>query len=28
VKDDGSLLVRTDDCGNINVVASDIHVRY
>ena len=28
VKDDGSLLVRTDDCGNINVVANDIHVRY
>jgi BirA family transcriptional regulator, biotin operon repressor / biotin---[acetyl-CoA-carboxylase] ligase len=28
VKDDGSLLVRTDDCDNINVVASDIHVRY
>lgn len=28
VKDDGSLLVRTDDCENINVVASDIHVRY
>ena len=28
VNDDGSLLVRTDDCDNINVVASDIHVRY
>jgi biotin-(acetyl-CoA carboxylase) ligase len=28
VKDDGSLLVRTYDCENINVVASDIHVRY
>jgi BirA family biotin operon repressor/biotin-[acetyl-CoA-carboxylase] ligase len=28
VKDDGSLLVKTDDCDNINVVASDIHVRY
>jgi BirA family transcriptional regulator, biotin operon repressor / biotin---[acetyl-CoA-carboxylase] ligase len=28
VKDDGSLLVRTDDCDNINVVASDIRVRY
>lgn len=28
VGDDGSLLVRTDDCDNINVVASDIHVRY
>jgi BirA family biotin operon repressor/biotin-[acetyl-CoA-carboxylase] ligase len=28
VKDDGSLLVRTDDCGNINVVANDMHVRY
>lgn len=28
VKDDGSLLVRTDECDNINVVASDIHVRY
>jgi BirA family transcriptional regulator, biotin operon repressor / biotin---[acetyl-CoA-carboxylase] ligase len=28
VKDDGSLLVRTDDCGNINVVANDIHVIY
>lgn len=28
VKDDGSLLVRTDDCDNIYVVASDIHVRY
>ena len=28
VKDDGSLLVRTDDCGNINVVANDIHVTY
>ncbi len=28
VADDGSLLVRTDDCDNINVVASDIHVRY
>jgi BirA family biotin operon repressor/biotin-[acetyl-CoA-carboxylase] ligase len=28
VNDDGSLLVRTNDCNNINVVASDIHVRY
>jgi BirA family biotin operon repressor/biotin-[acetyl-CoA-carboxylase] ligase len=28
VKDDGSLLVRTDDCDSINVVASDIHVKY
>jgi BirA family biotin operon repressor/biotin-[acetyl-CoA-carboxylase] ligase len=28
VKDDGSLLVRTYECDNINVVASDIHVRY
>jgi BirA family biotin operon repressor/biotin-[acetyl-CoA-carboxylase] ligase len=28
VKDDGSLLVRTDDCDSINVVASDIQVRY
>jgi BirA family transcriptional regulator, biotin operon repressor / biotin---[acetyl-CoA-carboxylase] ligase len=28
VNDDGSLLVRTKDCNNINVVASDIHVRY
>jgi BirA family transcriptional regulator, biotin operon repressor / biotin---[acetyl-CoA-carboxylase] ligase len=28
VNDDGSLLVRTNDCDNINVVASDIHVRY
>jgi BirA family biotin operon repressor/biotin-[acetyl-CoA-carboxylase] ligase len=27
VKNDGSLLVRTDDCHNINVVASDIRVR-
>lgn len=28
VKNDGSLLVRTDDCDNINVVTSDIRVRY
>lgn len=28
VNDDGSLLVRTNDCNNINVVGSDIHVRY
>lgn len=28
VKNDGSLLVRTDDCDNINVVASDVRVRY
>ena len=28
VKDDGSLLVRTDDCDNIDVVAGDIYVRY
>lgn len=28
VNDDGSLLVRTNDSNNINVVASDIHVRY
>jgi BirA family biotin operon repressor/biotin-[acetyl-CoA-carboxylase] ligase len=28
VNDDGSLLVRTNDCNNIHVVASDIHVRY
>ena len=28
VNDDGSLLVRTNDCNNINVVASDIRVRY
>jgi BirA family biotin operon repressor/biotin-[acetyl-CoA-carboxylase] ligase len=28
VNDDGSLLVRTNDCNNINVVASDIHIRY
>jgi BirA family biotin operon repressor/biotin-[acetyl-CoA-carboxylase] ligase len=28
VKDDGSLLVRTDDGDNINVVASDVRVRY
>jgi BirA family transcriptional regulator, biotin operon repressor / biotin---[acetyl-CoA-carboxylase] ligase len=29
VKEDGSLLVRTDECDNINVVAaSDIRVRY
>ena len=28
VNDDGSLLVRTNDCNNIKVVASDIHVRY
>ncbi len=28
VKDDGSLLVRTDECDNINVVASDIYVRF
>ena len=28
VKDDGSLLVTTDDCDNIDVVAGDIYVRY
>jgi len=28
VKDDGSLLVKADDYGDINVVASDIYVRY
>jgi BirA family transcriptional regulator, biotin operon repressor / biotin---[acetyl-CoA-carboxylase] ligase len=28
VKDDGSLLVRADNCEDINVVASDIYVRY
>lgn len=28
VNDDGSLLVRTNDCHNINVIASDIYVRY
>src|SRR5215210_1870239 len=28
VKDDGSLLVKADDCGDIDVVASDIYVRY
>ena len=28
VKDDGSLLVKADNCEDINVVASDIYVRY
>jgi BirA family biotin operon repressor/biotin-[acetyl-CoA-carboxylase] ligase len=28
VKEDGSLLVRTVDCENVNVAANDIHVRY
>lgn len=28
VKDDGSLLVKADNCQDINVVASDIYVRY
>ncbi len=28
VNDDGSLLVRTNNSDNINVVAGDIHVRY
>ncbi len=28
VNDDGSLLVITNDCDTINVVASDVHVRY
>ena len=28
VKDDGSLLVKADNCEDINVVASDIYVKY
>ena len=28
VNDDGSLLVRASNCEEINVVASDIYVRY